>query len=506
MNFAVLFIFFSLVCFQRLSAKTLSKNEGKHAWFPPRGWNSYDSFSWIISEEEFLKSAEIVSQRLRPFGYEYVVIDYLWYRRKVEGAYTDSLGFDVIDKWGRMAPDPGRWPSSNGGKGSLKWPRKYIAWGGVYEENGRQWTAKDIALTERACAWMPHVKHDCVFGDDFDLNEITVVSEVLKELDRPIMYSLSPGTRVTPAMAKEVNGLVNMYRITGDDWDTWEMDLSTANMIGAKGLLGKSWPDMDMLPLGTLTDPGSNEGPHRKCRLTIDEQRTQMTLWSMAKSPLMFGGDFPYVTGMNGPRTRKQILSQGIRTCLTKVDKSDTRVLGLTSCKDSKPNGWSIKTLDQDLAQICWNDKDAEIIYKQKYQGKHHLLATDGMELCWDTSPKGKPTSKEFNRGSFSPCKWDANQMWELNNNGTLLNSHSGLCATVNAVQDDAVSGGIRSWIATGRKDLAKALPGRNLKVGSCKGSEVWSGKDLGIIGGSVSMTVEMHGCALFVLKCISSS
>lgn len=54
----------------RLSAKPLSKNEGKHAWFPPRGWNSYDSFSWIISEEEFLKSAEIVSQRLRPFGYE----------------------------------------------------------------------------------------------------------------------------------------------------------------------------------------------------------------------------------------------------------------------------------------------------------------------------------------------------------------------------------------------------------------------------------------------------
>ena len=59
---------------------------------------------------------------------------------------------------------------------------------------------------------------------------------------------------------------------------------------------------------------------------------------------------------------------------------------------------------------VCWC-RDAEIIYKQKYQGKHHLLATDGMELCWDASPKGKPTSKEFNRGSFSPCKWDANQV-----------------------------------------------------------------------------------------------
>ncbi|CAL1359974.1 unnamed protein product [Linum trigynum] len=30
---------------------------------------------------------------------------------------------------------------------------------------------------------------------------------------------------------------------------------------------------------------------HLASRLTLDEQRTQMTLWSMAKSPLMFGGD-----------------------------------------------------------------------------------------------------------------------------------------------------------------------------------------------------------------------
>lgn len=33
-------------------------------------------------------------------------------------------------------------------------------------------------------------------------------------------------------------------------------DFSKASMIGAQGLLGKSWPDLDMLPLGWLTDPG----------------------------------------------------------------------------------------------------------------------------------------------------------------------------------------------------------------------------------------------------------
>ena len=43
------------------------------------------------------------------------MVDYLWYRSR-KGS-SDSLGFDSIDEWGRMIPDQGRWPSSNGGKG-----------------------------------------------------------------------------------------------------------------------------------------------------------------------------------------------------------------------------------------------------------------------------------------------------------------------------------------------------------------------------------------------------
>ncbi|KAK4402713.1 hypothetical protein Sango_1012000 [Sesamum angolense] len=332
--------------------------EVEQASSPPRGWNSYDSFCWTISEEEFLQNAELVAQRLRTHGFEYVVVDYLWYRRKVKGAYVDSLGFDVIDEWGRMIPDPDRWPSSRSGKGFTEVAKKVhgmglkfgihvmrgistqafnantpvldVTTGKAYEESGRQWRAKDIGMKERTCAWMKNgfmsvntklgagraflrslyqqyadwgvdfVKNDCVFGADFDLDEISYVSKVLTELNRPILYSLSPGTSVTPAMARDVSSLVNMYRITGDDWDTWgdvaahfdiSRDFSAANMIGAKGLRGKSWPDLDMLPFGWLTDQGSNEGPHRKCNLNLDEQRSQMTLWSMAKSPLMFGGD-----------------------------------------------------------------------------------------------------------------------------------------------------------------------------------------------------------------------
>ncbi|XP_021901280.1 probable alpha-galactosidase D isoform X2 [Carica papaya] len=619
------FLFLSLL----LSAcRGLSGSYGKepiHARSPPRGWNSYDSFSWIISEEEFLQNAEIVSSRLHAYGYEYVVVDYLWYRRKVDGAYADSLGFDVIDEWGRMQPDPERWPSSKGGKGFTEIANKVHSMGlkfgihvmrgistqavnantpildtrkgGPYQESGREWRAQDIGIKERPCPWMKNgfmgvntnsgagraflrslyeqyaewgvdfVKHDCVFGDDLDREEVSFVSEVLNKLSRPIVYSLSPGTSVTPAMARQVNGLVNMYRVTADDWDSWRdivphfnisRDLAAAKMIGSGGLQGKSWPDLDMLPLGWLTDPGSNEGPHRMCNLTLDEQRTQVTLWAMAKSPLMFGGDlrklddttynlitnptilrinsfssdnmeFPHITSSEVHGMKQNIYSRD----LTEEDTLHRPDFGLTSCGDSRANVWSVKTLSQDVEQICWEAnsgnkfEDPLCLVKRnllvaldeqtidKYQGKLHLLASDRRDFCLDASPK----RKEFKRGSFSPCRLDENQMWELNSNGTLRNSYSGLCAVV-----DSEKGGVRSWIATGKggriiyvaffnledgkrvisakiSDLATALPRAHLKGASCKCGEVWSGKDFGVVNDSMSMEVEAHGCALFVLN-----
>ena len=42
----------------------------------------------------------------------------------MEGANPDSLGFDVIDEWGRMVPDPDRWPSSRDGKGFTEVAKK----------------------------------------------------------------------------------------------------------------------------------------------------------------------------------------------------------------------------------------------------------------------------------------------------------------------------------------------------------------------------------------------
>jgi len=47
---------------------------------------------------------------------------------------------------------------------------------------------------------------------------------------------------------------------------------------------------------------------------------------------------------------------------------------------------------------------------------------------------------------------------------------------------------------------LGKILPDR--RIDSCKGTEVWSGKNVITTQGTISMDVEIHGCALFVLNC----
>jgi hypothetical protein len=51
-----------------------------------------------------------------------------------------------------------------------------------------------------------------------------------------------------------------------------------------------NWPDADMLPEGWL-GPNPGLGSARQSHLTPDEQRTEFTLWCVARSPLILGGN-----------------------------------------------------------------------------------------------------------------------------------------------------------------------------------------------------------------------
>ncbi|NLA49571.1 MAG: alpha-galactosidase, partial [Bacteroidales bacterium] len=56
--------------------------------------------------------------------------------------------------------------------------------------------------------------------------------------------------------------------------------------------ISPTWPDCDMIPLGRISIRGER-GQDRMTRLTKDEQYSLMTLFTIFRSPLMFGGDLP---------------------------------------------------------------------------------------------------------------------------------------------------------------------------------------------------------------------
>src|SRR5450432_84248 len=45
---------------------------------PPMGWNSYNCFGSAVHEDEVKANADYMAKYLKSFGWEYVVVDFLW--------------------------------------------------------------------------------------------------------------------------------------------------------------------------------------------------------------------------------------------------------------------------------------------------------------------------------------------------------------------------------------------------------------------------------------------
>ena len=132
------------------------------------------------------------------------------------------------------------------------------------------------------------------FGPNADHSpEIAALSQAIRKNGRPIVLSLSPGTR-SVERAAFIAEHAQMWRISGDFWDRWadlKKQFPNLDKWSPYAKAG-AWPDADMLPLGRI-GIRAERGDPRMSLLTHDEQRTLMTLWCIARSPLMFGGNLP---------------------------------------------------------------------------------------------------------------------------------------------------------------------------------------------------------------------
>lgn len=306
-----------------------------HKWAPtpPMGWNSWDCYGTTITEAQFKDNVEVMATKLKPFGWQYAVVDIQWYEPNAKGFDYDPKAILTMDANGRLTPAVNKFPSADKGVGfkalaaythkkGLKFgihlmrgiPRQAV------EQNlpilGTEYKAADIADREHVCPWNSDMYgvdmtkpgaqeyYNSVFaliaswGVDFvkvdDLSrpymqnraEIEAIRRAIDKTKKPMVLSLSPG-ETDLAAANHVFAYANMWRISDDFWDSWPALKSQFKRLeNWNGFRGPGfYPDADMLPLGTLAH-GS-----RKTSFTKDEQYTLMTLWAMARSPLMLGAD-----------------------------------------------------------------------------------------------------------------------------------------------------------------------------------------------------------------------
>jgi feruloyl esterase len=309
---------------------------------PPMGWNSWDAFGTTVTEAEVKANADAMAKSLKSHGWQYVVVDIQWSDpdAKAHGYRPDASL--VMDGYGRLMPAPKRFPSSVDGRGfkplsdyvhrlGLKFgihimrgiPRRAVD--ADLPIIGTAYRASNVADKTSVCPWntdmygidvgkpggreyydsivrlyaswgVDFIKADDMFGGgprgDHSA-EIDALSQSIRKVGRPIVLSLSPGVRDDSA-ADFLAARAQMWRISDDFWDRWVDLKNQFPRLDRWSVHSKpgQWPDADMLPLGRI-GVRAERGEPRMSRLTRDEQVTLMTLWSIARSPLMFGGNLP---------------------------------------------------------------------------------------------------------------------------------------------------------------------------------------------------------------------
>jgi hypothetical protein len=176
-------------------------------------------------------------------------------------------------------------------------PVDQTTWGVRNNEAGQAWY--DSLIRQYADWGVDLLKVDCIADNPYAQYEIYMIYRAIKKTGRPMVLSLLPGP-TSLDHAVEVSGLANMWRISDDIWDIWSQppgafpqgvkDQFVRLADWSKYAKPGHWPDADMLPLGELR-PAPGWGAPRMSRLTPDEQRTQVTLWAIARSPLILGAN-----------------------------------------------------------------------------------------------------------------------------------------------------------------------------------------------------------------------
>ncbi|MGD0225900.1 MAG: glycoside hydrolase family 27 protein [Terriglobia bacterium] len=242
---------------------------------PPLGWNTWYGYLCKVTDSDVRAQADwMVQNGMKAVGYEYVNIDDCWQgQRDAQGVIHSNGNFPDMKALGDYIHGKGL----KFGVYSSPGPKTCAGYEGSYgheEEDARTYAAWGVDF----------LKYDwCSGGHVYQPSEMLgaykKMGDALKHTGRPILYSLCQyGLERVWTWGASVGA--NMWRTTGDlDYNYDRFSLVGFEQNGLERFAGPGhWNDPDMLLVGLG-------------KITDDESRTQVSLWSLLAAPLIASAD-----------------------------------------------------------------------------------------------------------------------------------------------------------------------------------------------------------------------
>lgn len=556
---------------------------------PVLGWNSWDVFGTTVTEKQIKEQADAMAANLLSSGYKYLTVDIQWYEPESKGHSYNPKAVLTMDEYGRLTPGLKKFPSAADGKGfkpladyvhskGLKFgihimrgiPRQAV------DKNtpvfGTSVKAQDIALTNSKCPWNPDMYgvdatkpegqayYDSIismyagWGVDFikvdDISrpydkvqraEVEAIRKAIDKTKRPIVLSLSPGA--TPvSVGEHVMNHANQWRITDDFWDRWGLLQAMFERLDVwtpfRGL--GHFPDADMLPIGIIDFT-------RKTNFTQNEQYTLMSLWSIGRSPLIFGGDMtqldaftkqmltnPEMLKVNQESTNNRQVSRNKNLVVWTADvpNSKDKYVALFNAQ-SKGDDIDFKNADYASPIIAGAGSSQKVEISVKNSKKLILFVKDGGDgvsndrvvwvdpvlhgpkgdlkltgLKWSSATAGSGEPRVSRIGDNRPLMVAGKAVEGIGTNAEstiifdLPEGYDSFSATGVVTQDrGAVVFGAMAdkgtLVLADQADVSVDLSAIGIK-GKVKVRDLWSHKDIGTFSGRFSQKIAQHGAGLY--------
>ncbi len=165
-----LVLFFGSTALGQAAAPAHGSDSSLLAATPPMGWNSWDGYGTTVKEADVKANAQWLAEHLKPFGWQYVVVDMEWFVTNPTPEGNSKTSQYSMDDFGRYTPAVNRFPSAANAAG-FKPLADYVHSLGLkfgihilqgipkqaVEKNlpisGSPYRAADAADTSHTCSW-----------------------------------------------------------------------------------------------------------------------------------------------------------------------------------------------------------------------------------------------------------------------------------------------------------------------------------------------------------------